>query len=245
MRRYRPRQQSGPPATQTAVKQPAAAVRNDYNFVLPAALALFQRALAAAASLARHAAFIFLLLFLAGAKPLRPPRLAHRAFCAAAIRARVAADLRPRPRAVLPAGEASLRINASSASRPVICSLMTRARRSCSTVMSANEFIEEPITWERERGQGLLPNVRPCIVATQVVELPSQLFDFKRHNSVDLDSDNIVFLISAGYSLVRKRRTAYCSAAHSGCWPHLFAVRKCLQTSWRTHQELNLKPSDP
>ena len=63
-----------------------------YSFVLPAALAFFQRSFAAAAILARAAALICRLAFFAGfTAALAPLPLAHLARAAAAIRARPAA----------------------------------------------------------------------------------------------------------------------------------------------------------
>jgi hypothetical protein len=57
-----------------------------YSLFLPAALAFFQRALAAAAIFARLAALIFRLAFFTGfAADFRPLTFAHRALCAAAI----------------------------------------------------------------------------------------------------------------------------------------------------------------
>ena len=67
-------------------------VKSVYSDVLPAALTLAQRALAAAAILARAAALILRFFFVAGlAVGLVFLSFAQRAFCAAAIFARAAA----------------------------------------------------------------------------------------------------------------------------------------------------------
>src|SRR5208282_2678047 len=65
-----------------------------YNVFLPAALAFFQRALAAAAIFALAAALILRLAFLTGfAADFRPLTFAHRALAAAAIFRLPAADI--------------------------------------------------------------------------------------------------------------------------------------------------------
>ena len=98
----------------------------DYSVDLPAALAFFHLALAAAASLARHAALRF--RFLPAILPARG----------------VAPDPGSLPRRGLE--DATLRSPASSDSSLVRRSLITMARRSCFTVRSANEFIRHRIT---------------------------------------------------------------------------------------------------
>ena len=100
-----------------------------YSVFFPAALAFFQRALAAAAIFALAAALILRLAFLTGlAADFRPLTFAHRAFCAAAIFRLPAALIFRRLRgaaapAVLPNSRAS-----SFCSDSILC-LMSAARR--------------------------------------------------------------------------------------------------------------------
>jgi len=100
-----------------------------YNVFLPAALAFFQRALAAAAIFALAAALILRLAFLTGfAADFRPLTFAHRALAAAAILCLPAALIFRRLRgAAAPAVLPNSRDNAFC-SDSILC-LMPAARR--------------------------------------------------------------------------------------------------------------------
>jgi len=115
------------------------AASKSHNDFLPAAFAFAQRALAAAARLARAFALIFLLGFFAGF----PLRFAHRAFCAAAILALTAADLLRLPRRFPTevTNDGTPRISLRSVSNVAICSLIATARWSWSSERPVSKLI--------------------------------------------------------------------------------------------------------
>src|ERR1017187_6311088 len=110
----------------------------DYSDFFPAALALAQRAFAAAEILALAAALIFLFFAGALATGFAPLTFAHRAFCAAAILARPAALILRFFGALADTEAGAPRVEASSLFNASIFSLMSAARRSCVAVNDDN-----------------------------------------------------------------------------------------------------------